>query len=67
MAYTDSFQGEDFSANITRARFEEINAVTFKSTLEPVDKVLKDAKMAREKACVYFTVIFWRIHYGVVG
>ncbi|KAJ7285673.1 heat shock protein 70 family [Mycena rebaudengoi] len=43
------FQGEDFSANITRARFEEINAAMFKSTLEPVEKVLKDAKMAREK------------------
>jgi L1 cell adhesion molecule like protein len=43
------FQGEDFSANITRARFEEINAALFKSTIEPVDKVLKDAKMAREK------------------
>jgi heat shock 70kDa protein 1/2/6/8 len=42
-------QGEDFSANITRARFEEINAVAFKSTLEPVEKVLKDAKMSREK------------------
>ncbi|KAK0483473.1 Hsp70 protein-domain-containing protein [Armillaria novae-zelandiae] len=43
------FQGEDFSANITRARFEEINAVMFKSTLDPVEKVLKDAKMPREK------------------
>jgi len=43
------YQGEDFSANITRARFEEINAVAFKSTLEPVEKVLKDAKMSREK------------------
>ena len=43
------WQGEDFSANITRARFEEINAVAFKSTLEPVEKVLKDAKMSREK------------------
>lgn len=43
------FQGEDFSANITRARFEEINAPLFKSTLEPCEKVLKDAKMAREK------------------
>ncbi|KAJ7219114.1 heat shock protein 70 family [Mycena pura] len=43
------FQGEDFSANITRARFEEINATLFKSTLDPVEKVLKDAKMAREK------------------
>ena len=43
------FQGEDFSATITRARFEEINAVLFKSTLEPVEKVLKDAKIPREK------------------
>jgi heat shock protein 1/8 len=42
-------QGEDFSANITRARFEEINAAMFKSTIEPVEKVLKDAKMPREK------------------
>ncbi|KAG8906247.1 Heat shock protein sks2 [Tulasnella sp. 403] len=43
------FQGEDFSANISRAKFEEINAVLFKSTLEPVDKVIKDAKISREK------------------
>ncbi|KAF8319319.1 heat shock protein 70 [Clavulina sp. PMI_390] len=43
------YQGEDFSASITRARFEEINATSFKSTMEPVDKVLKDAKMAKEK------------------
>jgi heat shock 70kDa protein 1/2/6/8 len=42
-------QGEDFSANISRARFEEINAAMFKSTLDPVEKVLKDAKMPREK------------------
>lgn len=43
------FQGEDFSASISRARFEEINAAAFKSTLDPVEKVLKDAKMPREK------------------
>ncbi len=43
------FKGEDFSANISRARFEEINATMFKSTLDPVEKVLKDAKMPREK------------------
>lgn len=42
-------QGEDFSATISRARFEEINGVMFKSTLDPVERVLKDAKMAREK------------------
>lgn len=43
------YQGEDFSANITRARFEEINAVTFRSTIDPVEKVLKDSKLTREK------------------
>lgn len=43
------YQGEDFSASITRARFEEINAAAFKSTMEPVEKVLKDAKMAKDK------------------
>jgi len=43
------FQGEDFSANITRARFEEINAAAFKSTIEPVEKVLKDSKIPAAK------------------
>ncbi|KAF7367614.1 hypothetical protein MSAN_00824800 [Mycena sanguinolenta] len=43
------FRGEGFSASITRARFEEINAAMFKSTIKPVEKVLKDAKMSREK------------------
>jgi len=43
------YQGEDFSANISRARFEEINAAAFKSTLEPVEKVLKDSKIPRDK------------------
>jgi L1 cell adhesion molecule like protein len=43
------YQGEDFYANISRARFEEINNHLFKSTIEPVEKVLKDARMSREK------------------
>ncbi|RDW36450.1 heat shock protein 70, partial [Yarrowia lipolytica] len=43
------FEGEDFSANITRARFEDINAALFKSTLEPVEKVLKDSKIDKSK------------------
>ncbi|KAJ9118277.1 Heat shock protein sks2 [Naganishia vaughanmartiniae] len=43
------FDGVDFSANITRARFEEINAVAFKSTVDPVEKVLKDAKIPAAK------------------
>ncbi|KAJ9099882.1 Heat shock protein sks2 [Naganishia friedmannii] len=43
------FDGVDFSSNITRARFEEINAVAFKSTVDPVEKVLKDAKIPAAK------------------
>lgn len=41
------FDGEDFSANITRARFEDINSTLFKSTLEPVEQVLKDSKLGK--------------------
>ncbi|KAL1972138.1 hypothetical protein VTN31DRAFT_7357 [Thermomyces dupontii] len=37
------FDGEDFSAQITRARFEDLNAKAFASTLEPVQQVLKDS------------------------
>ncbi|AFR92468.1 hsp75-like protein [Cryptococcus neoformans] len=43
------YQGTDFSSNITRARFEEINAVAFKSTVDPVEKVLKDSKIPAAK------------------
>ncbi|TXT08983.1 hypothetical protein VHUM_02457 [Vanrija humicola] len=43
------FQGTDFSSNITRARFEEINAAAFKSTIDPVEKVLKDSKIPAAK------------------
>ncbi|EPE04814.1 heat shock protein 70 [Ophiostoma piceae UAMH 11346] len=39
------FDGEDFSMQITRARFEEINSVAFKGTLDPVAQVLKDASI----------------------
>ncbi|GAA99063.1 uncharacterized protein L969DRAFT_49313 [Mixia osmundae IAM 14324] len=43
------YQGTDFTASISRARFEEINATMFKSTIDPVEKVLKDAKMNKDK------------------
>jgi L1 cell adhesion molecule like protein len=39
------FEGIDFYTSITRARFEELNADLFRSTLEPVEKSLRDAKM----------------------
>ncbi|XP_059487471.1 heat shock 70 kDa protein cognate 4 [Neocloeon triangulifer] len=39
------FEGIDFYTSITRARFEELCADLFRSTLEPVEKSLRDAKM----------------------
>ncbi|CAG8464106.1 31419_t:CDS:2 [Gigaspora margarita] len=42
------FDGTDFQATITRAKFEELNSSQFNSTLEPVRKVLKDAKMEKK-------------------
>lgn len=43
------FEGEDFNSNITRARFEDLNAKDFSGTLQPVEQVLKDANMAKDK------------------
>lgn len=39
------YEGIDFYSSITRARFEELCADLFRSTLEPVEKALRDAKM----------------------
>ena len=39
--------GADFNSTITRARFEELCMDLFKRTMEPVEKVLKDAKMSK--------------------
>jgi heat shock 70kDa protein 1/2/6/8 len=39
------FEGTDFYTSITRARFEELNADLFRSTMEPVEKAIRDAKM----------------------
>lgn len=43
------YEGQDFSANITRARFEDINSALFKATMDPVERVLKDSKISKEK------------------
>ncbi|KAI9886203.1 MAG: Heat shock protein ssb1 [Watsoniomyces obsoletus] len=43
------FDGEDFNAQITRARFEDINATAFKSTIAPVQDVLKDSGLDKSK------------------
>jgi len=39
------FEGIDFYTSITRARFEELCQDLFRSTMEPVEKVLRDAKI----------------------
>jgi heat shock protein 1/8 len=43
------FDGTDFYSSITKARFEDLCADLFRGTLEPVEKVLKDAKMAKSQ------------------
>ncbi|KAJ8930075.1 hypothetical protein NQ314_017182 [Rhamnusium bicolor] len=39
------FEGIDFYTRISRARFEELCSDLFRSTLQPVEKALNDAKM----------------------
>lgn len=39
--------GQDFSATISRAKFEELNMDLFKKTLVPVTQVLKDSKISK--------------------
>ncbi|KAL9121013.1 MAG: hypothetical protein Q9187_002427 [Circinaria calcarea] len=43
------FDGEDFNAQITRARFEDLNAKAFNGTIDPVQQVLKDANLDKSK------------------
>ncbi|XP_059619675.1 heat shock 70 kDa protein cognate 4 [Phlebotomus argentipes] len=49
------FEGTDFYTSITRARFEELNADLFRSTMEPVEKALRDAKM--DKSTIHDIVL----------
>lgn len=49
------YEGIDFYTSITRARFEELNAHLFRSTMEPVEKSLRDAKM--DKAQIHDIVL----------
>ena len=41
------FDGKDLFSSLTRARFEELCSDLFRDTLNPVEKVLKDAKMTK--------------------
>jgi heat shock protein 1/8 len=41
------FDGIDFNATITRARFEDLNMDYFRKCLEPIERVLRDAKLSK--------------------
>lgn len=41
------YQRIDFTATISRAKFEEINSDVFKKTMVPVENVLRDAKVSK--------------------
>ncbi|KAK1774814.1 heat shock protein 70 family [Copromyces sp. CBS 386.78] len=43
------FEGIDFYTSITRARFEELCQDLFRSTIQPVDRVLTDAKIDKSQ------------------
>jgi len=43
------FEGQDMYSSITRARFEDLCADLFRGTLEPVEKVLRDAHMSKSE------------------
>jgi heat shock protein 1/8 len=49
------FEGIDFYTSITRARFEELCQDLFRSTIQPVDRVLTDAKI--DKSLVHDIVL----------
>ncbi|KAJ8303095.1 hypothetical protein KUTeg_019491 [Tegillarca granosa] len=43
------YEGIDFYSKVSRARFEELCSDLFRSTLEPVEKALRDAKLDKSK------------------
>ncbi|KAJ5888841.1 Heat shock 70 kDa protein [Penicillium taxi] len=49
------FEGVDFYTSITRARFEELCQDLFRSTMEPVERVIRDAKI--DKSSVHEIVL----------
>lgn len=42
-------EGHDFYTNLTRAKFEELCMDFFKSSMDPVDSVLLDAKLSKDQ------------------
>ena len=43
------FEGVDFQSTITRTRFEELNMDYFRNCMNPVEKLLRDAKISKDK------------------
>jgi len=43
------FEGIDFFTSLSRARFEELNMDLFRKCLEPVEKCLRDSKIAKNR------------------
>ncbi|XP_026740855.1 major heat shock 70 kDa protein Ab-like [Trichoplusia ni] len=49
------YEGIDFFSKVSRARFEELNSDLFRTTIEPVEKALNDAKL--DKSCIHDIVL----------
>lgn len=49
-------EGIDLNASISRARFEDLCADYFKSTLQPVEQVLRDAKISKDEVDEFILV-----------
>jgi len=43
------YEGVDFNSVMTRARFEDLNMDYFRKCMEPVEKVLRDAKLSKSQ------------------
>ncbi len=43
------FEGQDFKANLTRAKFEQLCNDDFNKCIGPVERVMKDSKMAKSE------------------
>ena len=43
----DKYEGIDFNTTITRAKFEDLNGDYFRKCIQPVEKVLTDAKLSK--------------------
>jgi heat shock 70kDa protein 1/2/6/8 len=43
------FEGIDYNSTVTRARFEELCMDYFRATMNPVEKVLRDSGMSKDK------------------